>query len=159
MVFLLCPTRSLSSTDKGKRPLQRPRHKWKVDIKMYVRDIWYMGVDWTQLAQDRAQCRVLDLSVSWNGLVCIHRRYLCTDLAFVHIWIFDIFWLNPLFYSTIPVTKVLKGVIRYGKANLYVKAVAHFITLQKLPGALRKTTKPLNFNHLLLRYDTKWKHR
>jgi hypothetical protein len=41
---------------EGKRPLGRPRHSWKVNIKMDLRDI---GWDWIDLVQDRDQWRAL----------------------------------------------------------------------------------------------------
>jgi hypothetical protein len=37
---------------EGKRPLQRPRHRWKFKIKMDPREIEWGGVDWTDLAQN-----------------------------------------------------------------------------------------------------------
>jgi hypothetical protein len=40
---------------KGKRPLGRPRCRWKVNIKMYLRVIGIDGANWIQLAQDRVQ--------------------------------------------------------------------------------------------------------
>jgi hypothetical protein len=34
---------------EGKRPLERPRHRWK-DIEMYLQDVrWGGGVDWIAL--------------------------------------------------------------------------------------------------------------
>jgi hypothetical protein len=43
---------------EGKRPLRRPRCKWK-DIKMDSREIGWGGMDWIHLAQDRDQWRAL----------------------------------------------------------------------------------------------------
>jgi hypothetical protein len=43
----------------GKRPLGRPRRRWVDNIKMDVRDIWWGGMDWIDLAQDRNQWRAL----------------------------------------------------------------------------------------------------
>jgi len=40
---------------KGKRPLGRPRHRWKDNTKLNPRDIGINGANWTQLAQDRVQ--------------------------------------------------------------------------------------------------------
>jgi hypothetical protein len=40
---------------EGKRPLERPRHKWVDNIKMDLREIGWGGIDWTDLAQDRDQ--------------------------------------------------------------------------------------------------------
>jgi hypothetical protein len=38
-----------------KTPLPRPRRRWKDDIIMNLRDIWWEGVDCIHLAQDRDQ--------------------------------------------------------------------------------------------------------
>jgi hypothetical protein len=38
---------------EGKRPLERPRHRWEDGIRMVLREIGLGGVDWIQLAQDR----------------------------------------------------------------------------------------------------------
>jgi hypothetical protein len=46
-------------TPEGKRPLGRPRHTWMDNIKMDLREIGWSGMDWTDLAQDRDQWRVL----------------------------------------------------------------------------------------------------
>jgi hypothetical protein len=37
---------------EGKRPLGRPRHRWKDNIKMDLREIGINGANWIQLAQD-----------------------------------------------------------------------------------------------------------
>jgi hypothetical protein len=42
---------------KGKRPLGRPGHKWKDNIKMDPRKIGTDGANWIQLVQDRVQWR------------------------------------------------------------------------------------------------------
>jgi hypothetical protein len=47
--------RVLMGKPEGKRPLGRPRHRWGEGIRMYVREIGWGSVDWTQLAQDRDQ--------------------------------------------------------------------------------------------------------
>ena len=36
-----------------KRPLGKPRRRWKDDITIDIKGIWRKGVDWTELAQDR----------------------------------------------------------------------------------------------------------
>jgi hypothetical protein len=41
---------------EGKRPLGRPRHRWEDNIKTYLRDIGWGGMD---LGQDRNQWRAL----------------------------------------------------------------------------------------------------
>jgi hypothetical protein len=38
---------------KGKRPLGRPRHRWKDGIRMDLREIAWGSVHWFRLAQDR----------------------------------------------------------------------------------------------------------
>jgi hypothetical protein len=37
---------------EGKRPLGRPRRRWKDGIRMDLREIGLGGVDWIRLAQD-----------------------------------------------------------------------------------------------------------
>jgi hypothetical protein len=44
---------------KGKTPLGKPRHRWVGNIKLYLRDIGWNGMDWIDLAQDRDQWRTL----------------------------------------------------------------------------------------------------
>jgi hypothetical protein len=38
---------------EGRRPLGRPRCRWEDNIKMDLWEIWFGGVDWIHLAQDR----------------------------------------------------------------------------------------------------------
>jgi hypothetical protein len=40
---------------EGKKPLGRPRRRWKDNIKMDLRKLGIDGANWIQLAQDRAQ--------------------------------------------------------------------------------------------------------
>jgi hypothetical protein len=42
-----------------KEPLGTPRRKWVDDVKMYLREIGWDGMDWIDLAQDRDQFRAL----------------------------------------------------------------------------------------------------
>jgi hypothetical protein len=42
---------------EGKRPLGRPRRKWKDNIKLDLMEIGIDGANWIQLAQDRVQWR------------------------------------------------------------------------------------------------------
>jgi hypothetical protein len=44
---------------EGKRTLGRPRRRWEGSIRMDLREIWWEGVDWMHLAQDRDQCQTL----------------------------------------------------------------------------------------------------
>jgi cell division protein FtsL len=43
----------------GKRPLGRPRRKWEDNIKMDLHEVWCVGMDWIDLAQDRDSWRAL----------------------------------------------------------------------------------------------------
>jgi hypothetical protein len=51
--------RILVGTTGGKRPLGRPRCKWKDNIKMNLRETGWGNVDWTDLAQDMDRWRAL----------------------------------------------------------------------------------------------------
>jgi hypothetical protein len=44
---------------EGKRPLGRPRCRWVDNIKMNLRELGWDGMDWTDLAQDKDQWKVL----------------------------------------------------------------------------------------------------
>jgi hypothetical protein len=44
---------------EGKRPLGRPRHRWKDGIRKDHREIGWGSVKWIQLAQDRDWWRAL----------------------------------------------------------------------------------------------------
>jgi hypothetical protein len=44
---------------EGKRPLERPRHRWKNGIRMGLREIGIGGVDWIRLPQDRDRWRAV----------------------------------------------------------------------------------------------------
>jgi transcription termination factor 2 len=47
--------RVLVGRSEGKRPLGRPRRRWKYNIKMDLREIEIDGANWIRLAQDRVQ--------------------------------------------------------------------------------------------------------
>jgi hypothetical protein len=47
--------RVLTGRPEGKRPLGRPRHKRKDDIKTNLREIGIDEANWIQLARDRVQ--------------------------------------------------------------------------------------------------------
>jgi hypothetical protein len=55
--------RILVGKPEGKRPLERARcmFRWVDNIKIYLREIGWDGMDWTDLAQDRDHWRAL-----WN---------------------------------------------------------------------------------------------
>jgi transcription termination factor 2 len=44
---------------EGRRPLGRPRRRWKDNIKMNLREIVFEDVDWIHLAQDRDRWRAV----------------------------------------------------------------------------------------------------
>jgi hypothetical protein len=47
---------------RGKRPLGRPRCRWKDNIKIDLREIGWCGMDWILLAEDRDQWQAF---VNW----------------------------------------------------------------------------------------------
>jgi hypothetical protein len=49
--------RVLVGRPKVERPLGRPRHRWKENIKMDLGEIGIDGANWIWLAQDRVQWR------------------------------------------------------------------------------------------------------
>jgi hypothetical protein len=44
---------------RGKRPLERPRHRWEDNIKKDFMEIGINGENWMQLAQEGTGCRLL----------------------------------------------------------------------------------------------------
>jgi hypothetical protein len=46
--------RILVGKPEGKRPQGRPRRRWENNIRMDLRDIGWGGMEWIDLAQDRA---------------------------------------------------------------------------------------------------------
>jgi hypothetical protein len=51
--------RILVGRPEGKRPLGRPRRRWENNIKMYLQEVGWEGVDWIDMAQDRDRWRAL----------------------------------------------------------------------------------------------------
>jgi hypothetical protein len=49
--------RALVGKPEGKIRLGRPRHRWKDNIKMDLREVGYECMDWIGLAQDRDSWR------------------------------------------------------------------------------------------------------
>jgi hypothetical protein len=47
----------LVGSPEGKRPLERPRHRWEESIKIDFREIGIDGANWIRLAQYRVQWR------------------------------------------------------------------------------------------------------
>jgi hypothetical protein len=45
--------RVLVGKPEGRRPLERPRHKWEGNIKMDLREVGSGCMDWIDLAPDR----------------------------------------------------------------------------------------------------------
>jgi len=50
---------ALVGKPEGKRPLGRPRIRWKNNIKMYLQEVRCGDMDWIELAQDRDRRRAL----------------------------------------------------------------------------------------------------
>jgi hypothetical protein len=48
---------------EGKRPLGRPRRRWEDNIKMDLKEVGCLCMDWIDLAQDRDRSRGLVNSV------------------------------------------------------------------------------------------------
>jgi hypothetical protein len=51
--------RVLVGKPEGKRPLERPRHRWEDNIKMDLQEVRGGRGDWMELAQDRDRWRAL----------------------------------------------------------------------------------------------------
>ena len=51
--------RVLVGKPEGKRPLGRPRRRWKDNIKMDIQEVGGACGDWMELAQDRDKWRAL----------------------------------------------------------------------------------------------------
>jgi hypothetical protein len=51
--------RALVGKPEGRKPLERPRRRWKDNIRMNLREMGYKCVDWMELAQDRDRWRAL----------------------------------------------------------------------------------------------------
>jgi hypothetical protein len=51
--------RVLVGKPERKGPLERRRRRWEDEIKMYLREIGWRGVEWIHLAQDRGRWRAV----------------------------------------------------------------------------------------------------
>jgi hypothetical protein len=54
----------LVGTPEGKRPIGRPRPRWRDNIKMDLQEVGCGGMDWIELAQDRDRWRALVFAVT-----------------------------------------------------------------------------------------------
>jgi hypothetical protein len=48
-----CRIQGLGGGPEGTRPLARPRHRWKDNIKVDLQEVACEGMGWIELAQDR----------------------------------------------------------------------------------------------------------
>jgi len=46
-------TKSWSEKPESKTPVGRPRHRWRNNITVGLREVGWVNVDWIRLAQDR----------------------------------------------------------------------------------------------------------
>jgi hypothetical protein len=51
--------RALVGKPEGRRELERPRSRWEDNIKMDLREVGCVGMDWINLVQDRDRRRTL----------------------------------------------------------------------------------------------------
>jgi hypothetical protein len=51
--------KSLVGKPDGKKPFERPKRGWEDNIKIYLKERGWAGVDWINLAQDGVQWRSL----------------------------------------------------------------------------------------------------
>jgi hypothetical protein len=51
--------RVLVGRSEGRRPLGRPRRRWEDNIKMDLREVGRVGMNWIELAQYRERWRTL----------------------------------------------------------------------------------------------------
>jgi hypothetical protein len=73
--------RVLVGRPEGKRPLERPRHRWEDNIKMDLREIGIDGVNWILLAQDRVQWRAF-VNTVMNLWVPLRKQDKLSDYEF-----------------------------------------------------------------------------
>jgi hypothetical protein len=51
--------RVLVGRPEGKNPLERPRHRWEYNIKLYLQEVEWGGMDWIDMLQDRDRWRAV----------------------------------------------------------------------------------------------------
>jgi hypothetical protein len=54
-----CSTHGIDEKPEVKRPLGRPRPRWEDNIRTDLREIWWEGVDWMDLVQNKNQWWVI----------------------------------------------------------------------------------------------------
>jgi len=59
MVKSRCVHRVLVGKPEGKRPLGRPRRRWKDNIMVDLQEVGCGGMDWNELVQDRDRWRAV----------------------------------------------------------------------------------------------------
>jgi hypothetical protein len=82
--------RVLMGKPEGKRPLERPRHRWEDGIRMDLKEIGLGSVDWIKLAQDRDRWQALvntvmnfRVLVPWSSLISRQTlsKYICQHFS------------------------------------------------------------------------------
>jgi hypothetical protein len=73
--------RMLVGTPEGRRPLVRPRSRWVDNIKMDLRGIGWVDMDWMDLAQNREQWSSLVNNVANLQFSQIFRKFLCSCIT------------------------------------------------------------------------------
>jgi hypothetical protein len=70
-----------SLNQKVKRPLGRPRRRWKDNIKLDLREIGIDGANWIQRAQDRKWLNDGEDCKMRSFITCTHHQYYYDDLV------------------------------------------------------------------------------
>jgi hypothetical protein len=73
--------RILVGKPEGRRPLGTPRHRWVDNIKMFLRELGWSGMDRIDLAQDRDHWRAL-VNMVMNLWVLKNAGKSCTTGSF-----------------------------------------------------------------------------
>ena len=63
----------LTGTSAGKRPLERPRHKWEDNIRIDLREIGFNTRNWVDSAQGRYYWRTLQEGLGVHGRTILER--------------------------------------------------------------------------------------